>query len=276
MGAVITFTNNKGGVGKTTTSANIAFALAIMLRNAKANNTKVLLIDTDSQSHSTLLTTGRDDFDGEHSLDRVLHADRKDSSSILLESIVQSQWDQDLYVLPASKQLEETERQLIGISGAIYRLDDALTPIANQFAAIIIDTRPSISLLTEMALVASTDAIIPFEPRYLETVGVVNVIEKINDIRDAWRSPKLKVSGILVTKMDTRISGHKEKLEMFREHPEFGSLILGIVPVNEAVSYAHEHHVSIYGYDPECAAAEAYVEATSNIINRVVFRQQGV
>ena len=98
--------------------------------------------------------------------------------------------------------LEGAERELMGVAGAPYRLADPSSKIAPQYAAIVIDTRPSFSLLTEMALLAATDAIVPVEPRYLETVGLMSVIQKINDIREGWRHPQLRISGILVTKMD--------------------------------------------------------------------------
>jgi chromosome partitioning protein len=267
---VITFTNNKGGVGKTTTSTNVALGVAATLRNSGAKNSRVLLIDTDSQAHSTLLTTGRQDFTESNSLYKVLRAERNQAAEVLMGCIIQSNWDRDLYVLPASNRLEDAEREMIGISGSVYRLDNALKPIANEFAVVIIDTKPSISLITEMALVASTDAVVPIEPRYLETVGLASVVNKINQLREDWRSPQLKVSGLVVTKMDNRIAGHKEKLEMFASDPNFGSLILGVIPVNEAVSYAHENHMSIFAYDANSAAAMAYIETTKNLIKRVI------
>jgi len=97
---------------------------------------------------------------------------------------------------------------MMGVAGAPYRLADPLSKLAGHYAAIVIDTRPSFSLMTEMALVAATDALIPVEPRYLETVGLLSVLSKINDIREGWRRPDLRVGGILVTKMDTRVRGH--------------------------------------------------------------------
>ena len=69
-----------------------------------------------------------------------------------------------------------------------------------------------------MGLIAATDAIVPVEPRYLETVGLMSVISKINDIREGWRHPNLRISGILVTKMDTRIRGHKHLLDELKAH----------------------------------------------------------
>ncbi len=103
-------------------------------------------------------------------------AERQDAPQSLADCIVESKWDPNLHVLPASPLLEKAERELTGVAGAPYRLADPLSKIANLYAAIIIDTRPSFSLMTEVGLVAATDAIVPVEPRYLETVGLLSVI----------------------------------------------------------------------------------------------------
>lgn len=89
-------------------------------------------------------------------------------------------------------------------------------------------------------LLAATDAIVPVEPRYLETVGLMSVVSKINDVREGWRHPSLRISGILVTKMDSRIRGHKHLLDELKAHSVLGKLLLGVIPANEAVSYAHQ------------------------------------
>lgn len=212
MTHVFVFTNHKGGVGKSTSATNIALGMVQLLRRANAANPRVLIIDTDSQGHASLVTTGRKDYGADDSLYTVLMADRTNAPQTLLNCIISSQWDTDLHILPASPMLEGAERELMGLAGAPYRLADPVSKIANQYAAIIIDTRPSFSLLTEMALLAATDAIVPVEPCYLETVGLTSVIEKINDIREGWRHPALRVSGLLVTKMDSRIRGHNHLL----------------------------------------------------------------
>lgn len=193
MTRVYALTNHKGGVGKSTSATNIALGISAMLRNAGASNSRVLLIDTDSQAHATLVTTGQNDYDENNSLYTVLMADRQKATQVLSECLVQSHWDSNLHVLPASPLLEQAERELQGTAGAPYRLADPLSKLAPYYAAIVIDTRPSFSLMTEMALVAATDAIIPVEPRYLETVGLLSVISKINDIRDGWRIANLRV-----------------------------------------------------------------------------------
>ncbi len=266
MTRVFVFTNHKGAVAKTTSATNIAFGIVRLLRQAGASNCGVLLIDTDSQAHATLVTTGRKDYGTDNSLYTVLMADRQSAAGTLAGCIVQSEWDADLHVLPASSILEGGERELQSLPGAPYRLADPLSKMASQYAAILIDTRPSFSLLTEMALLAATDAIVPVEPRYLETVGLMSVIAKINDIREGWRHPYLHISGILVTKMDSRIRGHNHLLDELKAHNVLGKLLLGVIPANEAVSYAHHHHQSVFTYSPKSAASKAYAQVVGSLV----------
>jgi chromosome partitioning protein len=243
--------------------------MAGLLRRAGASNNRILLIDTDSQAHATLVTTGRNDFGTSDSLYAVLMADRHDAPKILANAIVQSHWDSELHVLPASSLLEGAERELTGVAGAPYRLADPLSKVAGHYAAIVIDTRPSFSLMTEMALVAATDAIIPVEPRYLEAVGLLSVLNKINDIREGWRRPELRVSGILVTKMDSRIKGHNHMLDELKRHAILGKMLCGVIPANEAVSYAHRDHQSVFSYDPKAPASKAYAHLVGTLIRRL-------
>jgi chromosome partitioning protein len=266
MTRAFVFTNHKGGVGKSTSATNIALGIVNVLRRADALNPRVLIIDTDSQGHASLVTTGRKDYGMDDSLYTVLMADRANASQTLLNCIVPSQWDADLHILPASPMLEGAERELMGVAGAPYRLADPVSKICSQYAAIIIDTRPSFSLMTEMGLLAATDAIVPVEPRYLETIGLTSVIEKINDIRDGWRHPNLRVSGLIVTKMDSRIRGHNHLLAELKAHPVLSKLLLGVIPANEAVSYAHRNHQSLFTYDPRASTSKAYIQVVAALI----------
>jgi chromosome partitioning protein len=268
MTRVFVLTNHKGGVGKSTSATTIALGMSAVLRHAGASNPRVLLIDTDSQGHATLVTTGRNNYGADDSLYSVLMSERQAAPQVLANCIVPSTWDENLHVLPASPMLEAAERELMGMAGAPYRLADPLSRIANQYAAAVIDTRPSFSLMTEMGLLAATDAIVPVEPRYLETVGLMNVIGKINDIRDGWRHPNLRISGILVTKLDMRVRGHKHLLEELKTHPVLGQLVCGVIPANEAVSYAHHSHQSIFAYDPQAPASKAYAQLVAQLVRQ--------
>ena len=270
MTHVFVFTNHKGGVGKSTSATNIAFGMVGVLRKAEAPNCRVLLIDTDSQAHATLITTSKSDFGADDSLYTVLMSDRLNAASTFANCIVESAWDSDLYVLPASAMLEGAERELMGSPGSPYRLADPLSKLVNQYAAIVIDTRPSFSLLTEMALLAATDAIVPVEPRYLETVGLMSVIGKINEIREGWRHPALQISGILVTKMDSRMRGHNHLLDELKAHSVLSKLLLGVIPANKAISYAHHQHQSVFAYSPKLAASKAYAQVVGSLVRYMV------
>ncbi len=216
-----------------------------------------------------MVTTGRNDYGRDDSLYTVITADRKDAASILAQCVTASHWSDDLHVLPASPLLEGAERELIGTPGAPYRLAEPLSRIANHYAAIIIDTRPSFSLLTEMSLLAATDAIVPVEPRYLETVGLQSVVNKIIDIREGWRHPHLRVTGIVVTKMDRRMRGHIEMVESLKAHSILGKLLCGIIPSNEAVAYAHQTHQSVFEYAPHSAASKAYAQLARFLVKQM-------
>jgi chromosome partitioning protein len=270
MTRVFSFTNHKGGIGKTTSATNIGLGITSVLKAANAPNPRVLLIDTDSQGHATLVTTGRNDFGSNDSLYSVLMADRANAAKTLANCITQSTWHEDLHVLPASPMLEGAERELMGVAGAPYRLAEPLSKVAHHYAAIVVDTRPSFSLLTEMGLIAATDAIVPVEPRYLETVGLLSVIGKINDIREGWRQPQLRISGILVTKMDYRVKGHHQLLQELKAHSVLGKLVCGVIPANEAVSYAHHNHLSIFNYDPNCPASKAYAQIVGTLVRSLL------
>lgn len=265
----VVLTNNKGGVGKTTTTTNFAYGLCQSLKQAGAANPRVLIVDTDSQAHATLTATRTKDYDRHDSICAVLGADRKETVEVLSQVIVESHWLPELHVLPASPELENTERELFSAAGAPYRLADALGLIRHHYAAIVIDTRPSFSLMTEMGLLAATDAVITLEPRYLETVGLQSVINKIYEIREGWRHPDLRLSGIVVTKMDRRVKGHLEMVEQIKSHPTLGKLVCGVIPANEAVAYAHRSHMSIYEYDPSSPASQAYAQMVGWMLKRL-------
>src|SRR5258708_40128681 len=225
MTRVFVMTNHKGGVGKSTSATNVAFGIVRVLKQAGAANSRVLLIDTDSQGHASLVTTGRRDYGRDDSLYTLLTAERKEAASVLSRCIVPSLWDEDLHVLPASALLEGAERELMGVAGAPYRLAEPLSRIVSHYAAVVIDTRPSFSLMTEMGLVAATDAIVPVEPPYPENGGLLSLLTKVNEIREGWRHPDLHVGGILLTKMDVRIKGHVQTVQNLKAHPVLGNLL---------------------------------------------------
>jgi len=267
---IFVFTNNKGGVGKSTSATNVAFGLTKMLRHSGITNPNVLLVDTDSQAHATLITTGRDDYGEMNSLHAVLTAKPNELVTTLRASLVQSHWDEALHVLPGSHWLDQTENQLFSTDGAPFRLARALEPIRSFYHAIVIDTRPSYTLMTRMAILAGTEAIIPIEPRYLEGKSMNISIQEINHIRDGWGYNNIRIGGILVTKMDKRIRGHQNAVNTLQSHETLSKLVCGIIPANEDISYAHANHMSVMEYNPKASASLAYAKVAATLLKRVI------
>jgi chromosome partitioning protein len=257
---VFVLTNHKGGVGKSTSATTLAHAFLVILEKGGVTNPRVLIIDTDSQGHSTVLTTRRKDFGEENSLYTVLTAPRQHAHQVLMDTCVTSHWHPGLSVLPSARLLDKTEQAIAAISGAPYLLQKALEPILAEFHAVFIDTRPSFSLLTIMGLVAASDALIPVEPRYLERQGMLSAIAQIREIREGWNRPDLNIRGLLITKMDKRVRGHQDALEAMQQHKQLGDLVYGIIPDTEVVSYAHAQQQSLLTYDPRSTASRAYAQ----------------
>lgn len=275
MASVFVLTNNKGGVGKSTSVVNCAYGMTLALAQSNVPNKKVLIIDTDGQGHTTLLTTRSKPSDlGENSLGRVLMANRQDLLKILNDTVLVSEWHDNLHVLGGNEFLDTAEQQLIGVTGAPYRLANAVNELAPHYAAIFIDTRPSFSLMTEMALIAGTDVIIPIEAKFLETVGLNRIIAKVTEVREGWPTTALKVSGIVVTKFDKRARGQREMLEQISGHPNYHNYMMGVIPMNESITYSHAQMQSVFDYDPTCAASHAYGEVVARMSKMLFARSQ--
>lgn len=266
---VFVFTNNKGGVGKSTSATNAAFGILQTLRFSKVHDPRVLLIDTDGQAHATLLTTGRKNFGEEDSLHAVLMAEPEDTIPMMQQCLVPSTWDGSLHVLPASSWLDETENRLFSVNGAPFRLAKALKPFLPYYHAVVIDTRPSYTLMTKMAILAGTDAIIPIEPRYLENASINKAFHEITDIRDGWGYNDIQISGVLVTKMDKRIKGHRDLLGVLQQNSTLGHLLCGVIPANEDITYSHANHMSVMQYNPRATASQAYAKLSIALVKRI-------
>jgi len=264
----ICLTNNKGGVGKTTSAVSLAHGLVILLRHNNMPH-RVLLIDADSQAHATLLTTGHREWDRSESLGEVLVARPSRAGSVLQRLIVPSIWDESLHVLPGSPTLDGVNSRLAEDHGFAVRLRHALRGVADQYDWVVIDTMPSFSRLTTLAMVAATDIVIPVELRFLETIGLQAIIEKIAEIRQTWETP-VNLTGILPVKYDQRVTLERENLELYASHTFYGPrLFENAIPVNVAVSYAHDACESIFMYDDRSTAARSYMGFVRELIERI-------
>lgn len=265
----ICLTNNKGGVGKTTSAVTLAHGLVVLLRHNNLPH-RVLLVDTDSQAHATLLTTRRREWDRTESLGEVLLAKPARAGSVLQQLIVRSTWDDDLHVIPGSPTLDGVDARLAEDHGFAVRLRHALRSVADQYDWVVIDTMPSFSRLTTLAMVAATDIVIPVEMRFLETIGLQAIVEKITDVQQVWET-SLRLTGVLPVKYDQRVNLERETLEMYSSHPFYGPRLFHTpIPINVAVSYAHDACESIFKYDEQSNAARAYMAFVKELVGRVM------
>ncbi len=266
----ICLTNNKGGVGKTTTAVTLAHGLVILLRHNNLPH-RVLLIDTDSQAHATLLTTGRREWDRSESLGEVLLARPANAGAILQRLIVPSTWDEDLHVLPGSPTLDGVNARLAEDHGFAVRLRHALRGVADRYDWVVIDTMPSFSRLTTLAMVAATDIVIPVEMRFLGNHRFAS------DCREDHRCPAVvgnpgpadgRAAGEIrsARQPGTRKSGTLRRRTLFMGSRLFNTPI----PVNVAISYAHDACESIFTYDERSNAARAYMAFVRELIERVL------
>lgn len=250
---VIAVTNQKGGVGKTTTSINISAALALMGK-------RVLVIDMDPQAHSTISLANEP---GKY--DTSLYDILMDKSSGI-EKIIAKTNIPDLDVAITKISMAKLESSLIGEFDGHYRLKDALAPVRNKYPFIVIDTPPTLGLITLNALVAATHILIPIQSSYLCLEGTDDLLETIEKVKRI-ANPGLKILGVLITLHDKRTNLAKDVVERIKH--VFGDKLLNTyisksVKLEESPAYKE----SIFTYAPDSIGAEQYKKAAQEILSR--------
>ena len=256
MGAsIIAITNQKGGVGKTTTSINLAFYLA------KAGK-KTLLIDFDPQGNST------------SGLNLPKESIRKSIADVITEStplknIIRSTPFDDLFVAPALSSLATTEASLAKAPRRFTRLKSAIESLPEKptFDYIIIDCPPSLSLLTINALVAANFLILPVQTEFYALEGVTQLLESMKLVEKS-ANPNLKLLGVLPTMVDPRTTLSLQVLDEIKKY--FGQKVFEtVVPRNVRLAEAPSHGVPIGAYDRFSKGARAYKNLAQEVIDRV-------
>jgi chromosome partitioning protein len=257
---VLTIANQKGGVGKTTTTMNLGVALA---RKGK----RVLLIDGDPQANLSSylgVIPGQDPYLQLQTLDEVYLAKRPWDETSLARVIAKTESGVDL--IAADRALTGVEHFLFSRSDREVILSRFLEYVRPSYDFILIDTPPSLNLLTLNALCASDHVLIPVQPEFFSLEGIVKIREAIEDVRKRWNE-KLTILGILPTQVAARRKLTQEVLDALRV--EMGGLLFdACIHENAAVTESSGHAQAVIDYDRASRGAKDYLAATEELMSK--------
>ena len=253
MSKIIAIANQKGGVGKTTTTINLAAAFAQRGR-------RVLLLDLDPQSNSSI------SFLDPQSIDKSAYEMMVDGEGDVSGCVYQTSIE-GLEIIPSRINLAKLESKLLGDFDAPFRLKDRLEHLRNSFDFIFIDTPPTLGLITVNALVASTYVLIPIQSSYYALEGTDDLLETIEKVK-ARPNPELRVLGVVVTLFDRRTTLAREVYEQIRGvfgSQMFETVITKSVRLEEAPAYRE----SIFTFAPQSSGAYEYSKLCDEVMGRV-------
>lgn len=252
MGRVIAIANQKGGVGKSTTTINLGSCLAEM-------DKKVLVIDIDPQGNTTS-GVGVDKNKSENTLYELMLG-KKTIQECILPDI-----QQNLALIPSNMNLAGAEIELIGVDNKEYILKNAVEEVKNNFDFIIMDCPPSLSMLTINAMSAADSVIVPIQCEYYALEGLSQLVHTIQLVRDRL-NPKLEMEGVVFTMYDARTNLSLEVVENVKDNLK-QNIYKTIIPRNVRLAEAPSHGMPINLYDKKSAGAESYRRLAEEVVNR--------
>ncbi len=254
MGKLLAITNQKGGVGKTTTAINLGASLA-------ANEVRVLVVDSDPQGNATTgLGVTKDP--NRPSLYHVLLAGVNAA-----DAVVKTEFD-GLEIIPADKNLVGANLELVDLENREIRLREVLAPIRDQYTYILIDCPPALDLLTLNALMAADAVLVPIQCEFFALEGISELMDTIDRIRDSFHHP-LEIEGILLTMFDDRTNLTRQvaaDLKGFFGDQVFETVIPRSIRLAEAPSFGKP----ILSYDVRSRGAESYIKLAKEILAHAV------
>lgn len=254
MGRIIAIANQKGGVGKTTTSVNLTASLSAMKR-------KVLIIDMDPQGNATTgmgLDKSADAY--EYSLGEILLG----KSTVL--DVLQPVPETSIDMLPGGADMTVAEFGLMSMDNREYQLRDALKEIKENYDYIIIDCPPSLNMLTVNSLVAADGILIPMQCEYYALEGLSALMGSIDAIRET-ANPDLEISGLLRTMYDPRNNLARDVSSQLSEHFD-DKLYNTSIPRNVRLAEAPSHGLPVLSYDKHSRGALAYLAMAAEMIRK--------
>lgn len=254
MGKVISISNQKGGVGKTTTAINLSSALSYAGK-------KVLLIDLDSQGNATQgLNPNRATMYRETIYSVLMRG-------VPIEQAIVSKIKPRMDVIAANFDLSGAELEMDKLSGEkTMLLKKALAPIRDQYDYIIIDCPPSLSLLNTNALAASDSVLIPVQCEYYALEGITQLLMTIRLVQQT-SNPNLRIEGVLLTMFDIRTRVSVDVSQDVRQ--QFGKMVYqNSIPRNVRLAEAPSKGLSIFEYDTKCVGAKSYLDFTNEFLKR--------